>query len=382
MPWAKVRLGTLLAALVLLLGWQLNFHWNRVVLWPIQCDEQAPYWLPELTKLVRQLDYPGYQLSLRNPAGEVINCATGWAAPGLTLASLTAEHRLRYASLSKVFTSIVASQLIAEGLLDTNIPMPDYLYPDLAANDSRLHDITPAQLLRHTAGFDRSLTPDPMMQVTPWCPAQLEALENIVLDHDPGSQYAYSNLGYCLLGAVIERVEGLPLDEVFQKRIFLPAGVSSIIMAEPGRFSSGEPSYGYDQPDTRSSLLDLPYGHMAATGAWIGTSSDFLEVLAKTFSKNDAFLNAGSQASLLAVDPACDTSLWRTCHGNGFYRYQPQPDGLAMYWRDGSLPGASSFAGLMDDGTTFVFLANGRRYNWLEANDRIGQFFYKNLNEE
>lgn len=382
MSWARVRLGALLIILMVLLGWQLSLHWGRVVPWPVYCDEQPPYWLPALTKLIRQLGYPGYQLAIRNPAGEAINCAAGWAAPGPTLVPLTNEHRLRYASLSKVFTSIVATQLIAEEKLDTGRPLLGYLAPQITPLDRRLQDITLGQLLRHTAGFDRNVTADPMMQVLPWCPRQLKTLENLMLDHDPGSRYAYSNLGYCLLGAVIERVEGLSLGEVFQKRIFFSAGASSIIMAETGGFSAGEPGYSFEQPDTHSSLRDLSYRDMAATGAWIGTGSDFVRVLAKAFNNSDALLDADSQASLLAVDSACDVSRWRTCHGNGFYRYQSQPDALSMYWRDGSLPGVSSFAGLMGDGTTFVFLANGRRYDWLEANDRIGQLLYKHLNEE
>src|SRR5690606_38280416 len=60
--------------------------------------------------------------------------------------------------------------------------------------------------------FDRLRTPDPMSlhRTKPWCPYSTSRLSTLRLDFAPGERYAYSNVGYCLLGMILERVTGTP----------------------------------------------------------------------------------------------------------------------------------------------------------------------------
>lgn len=374
----KVRIAILLIVLAALSGWWGAQHWHGYIFWQGSCDGEKPEWFNELVTLARQQGYPGFQLSLQAKDGSRLNCAAGQVGPGLNLKSMKTSDRLRYVSLSKLFTSIVSQQLIAEERLQADGYLLDFLGTDFVVQDERIQKITIGQLLRHTAGFDRNLTPDPMMEPEPWCPLQLEKLSHIVLDHEPGSRYAYSNLGYCLLGAVIEHIEGKTLSEVFKARIFKPASVVSLAPAKQWKLASDEVIYHYQQPEQEQQLIGLSYSSMLAVGAWTGTATDFLQLMSTAFIEEKT-LDSRSKKLLLAVSEGCDISQWRHCHGNAFYAYQETPEKDKFYWRDGSLQGVTSFSGVSDGGQLIVFTANSRPYNWMQANDRLGLFLYRNI---
>lgn len=374
----KVRIAILLGMLIALSGWWGSQHWHGYIFWQGSCDGEKPQWFNELVTLAREQGYPGFQLSLQAKDGSRLSCTAGQVGPRLNLKAMQTSDRMRYASLSKLLTSIVSQQLIAEERLLADSYLLDYFGSDVVVQDERVRKITIGQLLRHTAGFDRHLTPDPMMKPTPWCPFQLEGLSHVVLDHEPGSRYVYSNLGYCLLGAVIERVEGKTLSEVFKARIFKPASVVSLAPAKQWEFANDEVIYRYQQPEQEQQLIGLSYSSMLAVGAWTGTASDFLELMSTAFIE-EKILDSRSKKLLFAVSEGCDISRWRHCHGNAFYAYQETPQEDKFYWRDGSLPGVTSFAGISDGGQLIVFTANSRPYNWVPANDRLGLFLYRNL---
>lgn len=364
--------------LIVVSGWWGVQHWHGYILWPGQCNDDVPERFAELVTLARQQGYPGFQLSLQAQDGSRLDCAAGQAGPGISLKPMQLDYRIRYASLSKMFTAVVSQQLIAEERLQPDGYLLDYLDIDFVVWDERIKQITIGQLLRHTAGFDRSLTSDPMLESEPWCPFRLEGLGQLVLDHEPGSRYAYSNLGYCLLGQVIERIEGKPLQDVFVERIFAPASVTTVQPSRKGVFAKDEVAYRFQEPEYRQQLTAMPYDSMLATGAWSGTAADFLQLMSAAFVEGKT-LSGLSRRQLLEVEDKCDTSQWRHCHGSAFHTYQSAADMANFYWRDGSLPGVTSFAGLSGGGQLVVFIANSRPYNWIPANDRLGLFLYQNF---
>lgn len=374
----KIRSAILLIVLTALSGWWGTQHWHGYIFWQGSCNGEKPEWFNKLVTLARQHGYTGFQLSWQAKDGNRLDCVAGQVGPGLNLKAMQTNDRIRYVSLSKLFTSIVSQQLIAEQRLLSDGYLLDFLGTDFVVQDKRIRKITIGQLLRHTAGFDRNLTPDPMMEPEPWCPFQLEKLSHIVLDHDPGSRYAYSNLGYCLLGAVIEHIEGKTLSEVFKARIFKPASVVSLAPAKQWKLANDEVIYHYQQPEQEQQLIGLSYSSMLAVGAWTGTATDFLQLISIAFVEEKT-LDSRSKKLLLAVSEGCDISQWRHCHGNAFYAYQEAAEKDIFYWRDGSLPGVTSFAGISDGGQLIVFTANSRPYNWMPANDRLGLFLYRNI---
>ena len=201
-PWRLRLLLALLAVAVLGLAFHSPTPPILRLPMPYACQPFPPAGLHELIALARELGYLGFQLAWVNTQGERGACTAGWAQTGVWPQRLTSGHRLRYASLTKLFTATVAMQLIAEQRLGLTDRLVERLEIAAPYRDPNIAEIRVAHLLEHTAGFDRNLTPDPMLQADPWCPQRLDTLANLQLDHTPGEVYAYANLGYCLLGAI------------------------------------------------------------------------------------------------------------------------------------------------------------------------------------
>lgn len=372
-----VRLLLLLFLLGLLLGLWLARPLVAWMPWPIQCEGERPRWLPELVREAKALGFPGFQLSLGETDGQRVDCAAGWARLWPWPEPLRTNHVMRYASLSKLMTSARVMQMFEKGDLHQDSLLVDALALSTQPIDERVNRITVTDLLRHTAGFDRALTPDPMMETKPWCPADLNSLTTIRLDHEPGEVFAYSNLGYCLLGALLEQHERAPLEKVFREYLLLPLQIQMTV-SHQGEILPDEPSSVFDENESLVELMRMNFDAMKATGAWAGTSGAFLTFLNALAGPSATLLGHEARYVLLKVDPGCDDSTWRGCHGYGFYRYKQKGKDV-MFWRDGSLPGGTSFAAIMGNGSSVVFLAHSRHYNWKPANDRLGLIIYELL---
>src|SRR5262249_44759855 len=118
------------------------------------------------------------------------------------------------------------------------VKLPAHVQPGHTP-DERWKRITIRHLLQHTGGWDREQSFDPMFRpeliaktVGLPSPARPEAIIRYMLglplDFDPGSRYAYSNFGYCLLGRVIERVTNQPYETFVRARILAPLGIQRI----------------------------------------------------------------------------------------------------------------------------------------------------------
>ena len=131
-------------------------------------------------------------------------------------------------------------QLAEQGKLKLDGKVADYLpgYPQPAGSQITLH-----HLLSHTAGLpDYTALPSfANVMRRHQEPAQLVALfAGLPLEFAPGTQYRYSNSGYVLLGAIIEKVTGKPYAQVFQENIARPfklkaTSVDVVEAADPRR---------------------------------------------------------------------------------------------------------------------------------------------------
>ncbi len=141
-----------------------------------------------------------------------------WGVPN------TPETKHRIASHGKSFTAVITLQLVQDGLLDLNEPIATYLPQYRRDNGDR---VTIHHLLSHTSGAPRVV---PEWEDTnyrnPYTLDRIVALANqLDLESEPGARFNYSNLGYNLLGAIIENVTGKPYAEVLHDRILDPLGM-------------------------------------------------------------------------------------------------------------------------------------------------------------
>lgn len=125
------------------------------------------------------------------------------------------------ASITKLFTSIAAMQLVEQDLLDLDAPVARYL-PEFAASGKR--DVTVRQLLTHTSGLDADPVP-PLWQGYRDIPARRKAVLDSPLKHPPGTTYLYSDINLMTLGFLVEQATGATLDTVVRDRITTPLGM-------------------------------------------------------------------------------------------------------------------------------------------------------------
>ena len=141
---------------------------------------------------------------------------------------MTLDTVFDLASLTKVIaTTTAVMQLIEQGKVRLNDPVAKYL-PEFAQNGK--DDITVRQLLTHYSGLE----PDLDLK-TRWDgkeTAYRMAFADTPED-PPGSRFSYSDINFIVLGALIERVSGEPLDEYSQRHIFLPLKMTHTRFAPP-----------------------------------------------------------------------------------------------------------------------------------------------------
>ncbi|MFC5459699.1 serine hydrolase domain-containing protein [Massilia niabensis] len=141
-------------------------------------------------------------------------------APGVTLDTV-----FDAASLSKVLATAPSILLLLEdGKLDLEGKLAAY-FPECAGGGKDA--ITIRQLLTHTSGLGAGLPARTNGTGAAWSgDAAAFALACAQpLKHAPGSFFTYSDINYVLLGQLVRRVSGMPIDEFARQRIFLPLGM-------------------------------------------------------------------------------------------------------------------------------------------------------------
>ncbi len=124
------------------------------------------------------------------------------------------------ASLTKVVaTTTMAMILVDEKRLDIDKPVHDYLP---AFQGSGKEEVTVRHLLTHSSGLEATA---PLFQEVRGKEAYVERIAAMDLTYPPGSKSVYSDLGIILLGEILERISGRPLDVFVRERVLLPLGM-------------------------------------------------------------------------------------------------------------------------------------------------------------
>jgi len=173
---------------------------------------------------------PGIQVLITHK-GESQNYIYGFQNSAKTTA-MNDSVRWRYGSITKIFTTVVILQLESEGKLNLDDPITKHLSFDNLDNDK----ILIKHLLNHTSGLFDYAEKIPEKLNTPKWNITMEECVQISLkqkpEFEPGAKSSYCNTGFSLLGLIIEKVTGESVKNNFQKRIFDPCNLKSMIYCE------------------------------------------------------------------------------------------------------------------------------------------------------
>ncbi|TWT89441.1 serine hydrolase [Stieleria varia] len=305
------------------------------------------------------------------------------------------ESLFRIASISKPITAVAILQLVEHGKLKLEDKVFDVLdYEDAIAKadhfEPRLRDITIEHLLQHRGGWDRDQSFDAMFQSVRFAeqvgvapPADqttvITAMLSQKLDFDPGERYAYSNLGYCMLGQVIETLTGQKYEDYVKEHVLAPIGVTDMRIGKTHLEGRAENEVRYYHSGTGESVfagsvnerVPHPYGAwyleaMDSHGGWLATATD-LAKFAMAFDDPDhcPLLKRSSIEKMYARPEG------RAGHeedGSEKARYYSLGwsnrnigDNRVNHWHGGSLPGTSTIMIRRHDGKNFVALLNCRQ---------------------
>lgn len=194
---------------------------------------------------------------------------------------MTPATIVQIGSNTKDFTAVAILQLMERGRLALTDSIGKF-FPGVPAEK---RGITIEHLLKHRAGFPQHLGPD-FDPVT-----RDQEIRNALaapLAFPPGQGRAYSNVGYSLLGAIIEQLSGKSYDEYLRDEIIAPAGLKETGFLLP-RFDTKRLAHGYSGDEDRGTMLakphasDGPYWNLRANGGMLSTVGDmyrFYQVLA------------------------------------------------------------------------------------------------------
>ncbi|MDH0893500.1 MULTISPECIES: serine hydrolase [unclassified Pseudomonas] len=321
--------------------------------WQTRCSEAAPQWLERmLDYVIERRGSLANQIAYITPDGTLHHCESGWVAGTFSSPEITASTRFRFASLTKLVTVDAVLQEISEGRLALDQRLVDLL-PEIKPSDPRVAKITIRHLLRHRAGFDRLKTPDVMFthRLKPWCPYNIDVLADIQLDFDPDSKSSYSNIGYCLLGVILERTTGKAYRALMEERYSL---------RDRGMLFVDGP---YTQDEVRYDFRNSPFyvGNyyrffdFSALSSAAGLSGNAVE-LAHLLRE----LRERKPLNVFSADVGdCRKAYSLDCYGFALKIYEGAGSTLMLGVQEGTLVGMNSAAVLDSHGGVTVWLGGG-----------------------
>ena len=143
------------------------------------------------------------------------------------------EGLYQIGSMTKAFTGLGIQKLIQDGLITENDNISDWLPGFEVYYNNEPCDITIGQLLKHTSGYTNKEADYPSATGTMSLAEWVGSISGRELSAKPGTGYAYSNVNYNLLGAIIEQASGKSYKEYMESEILGPLGLENTCVQEP-----------------------------------------------------------------------------------------------------------------------------------------------------
>ncbi|MGB8731138.1 MAG: serine hydrolase domain-containing protein, partial [Candidatus Sulfotelmatobacter sp.] len=213
---------------------------------------------------------PGAVLIVGHDGHVIYRKAYGWRALEPRREVMTLDTIFDLASLTKVIvTAPAVMQLVEQGKIRLNDPIAKYL-PEFGQNGKE--DITLRQLLTHYSGLEPDLDLKTMWEGKET--AYRMAFAATPQD-PPGSRFSYSDINFIVLGALVERISGEPLDEYASRHIFMPLKMTHTRFVPPAVWRAKIAPTQYDENEhmLRGVVHDPTARRMGGVGGQAGLLS-------------------------------------------------------------------------------------------------------------
>jgi len=210
-----------------------------------------------LEPYLKEYNLPAFAAAVFKQGVVIASGAAGTRRAGIDI-PVQIDDRFHLGSDTKAFTSLLVGQLVQQGKWQWDSTLAQ-IFPELKETmDPEFAKITLQELLSHTSGLKdgpefidligRSYMQDGNMdEVRYW---MVKETASKPLDHPRGSKFEYSNLGYVIAGAVLERMSGKTWEELVREQIVEPLELKSA-------------GFG---PQSSLGRVDAPLGHLMVNG--------------------------------------------------------------------------------------------------------------------
>jgi CubicO group peptidase (beta-lactamase class C family) len=250
----------------------------------------------------------------------------------------------RIADLSKPITAVAIFSLIDAAKMN----LTDHVFGSAGILGTKygkapykmyVTDITVDQLLTHTAGGWAADDNDPLFHNNGWDQSKLisDTIDNVPLTTQPGTQWVYSNFGYCVLGRVIEQVADQAYESYVQANILSPCGISTTQIAR-----NSERQRAPDEVVYVGQYSEDPYkiniNRMDSSAGWIASSTELVQFLNHVAGSPGipALLKPETIRAMTTPAPAYPPGDARYARG-----WMVANEGNGSWWHSGSLPGST-----------------------------------------
>jgi CubicO group peptidase (beta-lactamase class C family) len=308
--------------------------------------------------------------------------------------------KFRIASISKLVTAVAIMKLQEEGKLSVNDKVfgPDGILNDSCychPKDRRAFSISVAHLLSHEGGWSQRwgdqmfmpLVVSQQMKVN--LPVDTKTIIRFALNKKlhftPGTGRSYSNLGYSILGLVIEKVSGLPYEDYCRKQILEPLGIYDMMPAKNLPSEKAPFEVTYYEPAGRplkpsiygtGEMVPVRYGGndietLGGAGSWLATAPDLMRLLLAVdgFSTRPDFLSAESISFMTDMNNNFAPVGWKSTIING------------IWTRTGSFSGTAGMMKRQPDGISWVVLLNSSAWNGPEIHSYIDRMMTRFISD-
>lgn len=255
------------------------------------------------------------------------------------------SNLFRIASISKPITVVALLKLMQEGKLsmdDKVFGSSSILGDDfgILPENSEWDKITIRHLIEHKSGI-HNIPNDPMFHYKGL--TNKEIIERIIaerqLSSEPGVESYYSNVGYNILGRVIEKVSGMGYEKYVKQNILKPCCITRMQIAFNTLEERLEDEVIYYQPDEPGWVYSMDVNRMDAHGGWVASATDLARFI--------------THVNRIDIVPDIIKRSWLEQTYLGFEQWT----------HTGSLPGTATMLTRMNDEFSFVFLANRRSWD-------------------